>query len=124
MNFDQCKRCDQPSPYIQKTDSIKFKNADQIFENKRRDDMHLKSLIYCISCAGCEKDYIDQTVDYLRKQVSVHRQQINDPDLRQTDLSSHLATCAKGRDPQFHIIPFFKSRKKIKPRERLWKIIL
>ena len=79
-----------------------------------------KNLVYCITCAGCNNYYIGQTGDCLRNRVTVHRQQINHPELRQIDLSGYLATCAKGRDPQFHIITFFK----IKPRERLWRITL
>ena len=58
-----------------------------------------KNLVYCITCAGCNKYYIGQTGDCLRNRVTVHRQQINHPELRQIDLSGHLATCAKGRDP-------------------------
>ena len=84
--------------------------------------MHLKNLVYCITCAGCNKYYIGQIEDCLRNRVTVHRQQINHAEPRQIDLSGHLATYAKGRDPQFHII--LKLKKKMKPRERLWKIIL
>ena len=66
-----------------------------------------KNPVYCITCAGCNKYYTGQTEDCLRNRVTVHRQQINHPELWQIDLSGHLATCAKGPDPQFHIIPFF-----------------
>ena len=60
------------------------------------------NLIYCIPVLVGKI----QTGDYIRKLVTVHKQQINHPELSQTHTSRHLATCAKGCDLQCHIIPF------------------
>ena len=78
-----------------------------------------KILVYCITCVSCNKYYIGQTGDCPRNRVTVHRQQINHPELRQIDLSGHLATCAKGRDPQFHIIPFFKIKEENETKRKI-----
>ena len=39
-----------------------------------------------IACAGCHKQYLGQTRDILRNRLTVYRQQINNPELRQISL--------------------------------------
>ena len=63
---------------------------------------------FVASIINLHKNHWSVLSGYLSSQYLLHRQQINHPELRQIDLSGHLATCAKGRNPQFHIIPFFK----------------
>ena len=40
---------------------------------------------------GCGEDYIGQTGNELRKRMTVHRQQIRNPELRMIPLSEHLS---------------------------------
>ena len=74
-------------------------------------DCTSRNLIYCIKCAGCGENYIGQTGDQLKNRMTIHRQQINHPDLRQIGLSEHLDTCAHDKNPQFNVIPFYKVKK-------------
>ena len=101
----RCKTC----PHIRETPCINFNNG-QKFEIRSNMSCISKNLIYCIICNGCSKEYIGQTGDCLRNRVTVHRQQINHEELRQIDLSGHIAACAKNLSPQFTIIPFYKVR--------------
>ena len=84
------KRCGQPRcktcPNIQETGSIKLKNADQIFEIKDEMTCISKNLVYCITCAGCNKYYIGQTGDCLRNSHCTQATPKNHPELRQIDL--------------------------------------
>ena len=71
-------------------------------------DCTSKNLIYCIQCEGCEKNYIGQTGDQLRNRMTIHRQQISHPELRQIGLSQHIDRCPGERHPNFKGIPFYK----------------
>ena len=63
------------------------------------------NMVYVITCAGCGQNYIGETGDVLRNRVTVHKQQIRDPDTR---VSAHIDECAAGLTPQFTIFPFYK----------------
>lgn len=102
----RCKTC----PHIREASTISFNNTTQEFRIKAKMTCLSKNLLYCIICRGCNKEYIGQTGDCLRNRVTVHRQQINHPELRQIELSGHLADCAKNQTTQFDIIPFYKIR--------------
>ena len=49
-------------------------------------DCTSQNLVYCMKCNGCGKDYIGQTGDQLKTRMTVHRQQINNPETRQIKL--------------------------------------
>ena len=55
-----------------------------------------------------EENYIGQTGDQLKNRMTIHRQQLNHPELRQLGLSEHLETCAYSKHPKFRVIPFYK----------------
>ena len=46
------------------------------------------NLVYVITCAGCGQNYIGETGDVLRNRVTVHKQQIRDPDTRTLGVSA------------------------------------
>ena len=66
-----------------------------------------KSVIYCITCCGCQKQYIGETGN-LRARVTVHKEHTKYPNLRTMGVSEHIANCAKEKRPQFKIFPFYK----------------
>ncbi len=61
-------------------------------------------------CHGCNKEYIGETGDLLRKRVTVHNQQIRDPNTRMLAVSSHIDICANRKTPKYHIFPFYKMK--------------
>ena len=65
------------------------------------------NLVYVITSAGCGQNYIGETGDVLRNRVTVHKQQIRDPDTRMLGVSAHIDECAAGLTPQFAIFPFY-----------------
>ena len=60
-----------------------------------------------MKCRGCNEDCIGETVNYLRRQVTVHNQQIRDPKTRMLVVSEHLIKCAHQMNPKFYIFPFY-----------------
>ena len=66
-----------------------------------------RSVIYYITCCGCQKQYIGETGN-LRVQVTVHKEHIKYPNLRTMGISEDIANCAKEKCPQFKIFPFYK----------------
>lgn len=112
---DACvKKCNEPRcgtcPYLLEGKAFIFKNNNYKFTV--RNDMNCKSsnLIYVIRCEGCKAEYVGQTGTPLRLRVTVHKQQIRDPTIRQLGLSDHLEACAvrRGISPSFKIFPFYK----------------
>ena len=73
-----------------------FKNG-QYFKVKNSFTCSSENLIYVLTCAGCNKNYIGQTGMSLRKRMTVHRQQIRDPTTRKINLSEHLDNCARNK---------------------------
>lgn len=68
----------------------------------------VKNVIYVIRCEGCGKDYIGETGDFLRRRVTVHKQQIRDVSTRMLFVSEHIDICAGNRKTNFKIFPFYK----------------
>lgn len=68
----------------------------------------VKNVIYVIQCRGCKKEYIGETGDFLRKRVTIHNQQIRDPNTRMIQVSGHIDTCAHTINPKYYIFPFYK----------------
>ena len=62
-------------------ESFQFKNGS-IFHVKSNMDCSSKNLLYVITCQGCWENYIGQTGNEMRKRMTVHRQQIRDPNTR------------------------------------------
>ena len=61
-------------------------------------------------CAGCGLEYIGETGD-LRKRVTVHNQQIQDPRVRVLKVSAHIDRYASSCTPKYHILLFYKMKK-------------
>ena len=85
-------------------------------------DCTTKNVIYCIKCIGCKNNYIGQTGDQLKNRMTVHRQQINNAEGRQTSLSEHLDNCSKDYN-NFMVIPFYKVKRDDEDTEKLWRPI-
>ena len=87
----RCRTC----RIIRETNELIFTNSREKFEIRTKMDCTSQNLVYCIKCSGCGKDYIGQTRDQLKNRMTVHRQQINNPETRQIKLSEHLKLCQK-----------------------------
>ena len=72
-------------------------------------------------CEGCGEDYLGQTGNELRKHMTVHRQQIRNPELRMIPLSEHSSKCAKSSSKKFSVFPFYKFPEKAKEQQRIIK---
>ena len=102
----RCKTC----PYLDVTNKLEIGNNEKkfTFYIKFPFTCKTKNLLYCITCQGCQEQYIGETGDILRNRVRVHRQKIRQKEYRQIKLSEHLDTCARSIDPCFLITPFYK----------------
>ena len=98
-NDKRCGTC----PHIIEGNEFTFENG-QKFKVKCNMDCSSKNVIYAIKCTKCNKSYIGQTT-YLRGRVRVHKQQINDSNLRHLEVSKHIAQCGNG---DFQVYPFYK----------------
>ena len=47
----------------------------------------------------------------IKNRMTVHRQQINNPQTRQIKLSEHLENCAINDEHKFSVIPFYKIKR-------------
>ena len=88
-------------------ESFTFKNGPT-FKVKTNMSCTSKNLLYVMRCEGCGEDYIGQTGNELRKRMTVHRQQIRNPELRMIPLSEHLSKCAKSSSKKFSVFPFLQ----------------
>ena len=70
---------------------------------------------------GCGEGYIGQTGNELRKRMTVHRQQIRNPELRMIPLSEHLSKRAKSSSKKFSVFPFYKFPEEAKEQQRIIK---
>lgn len=57
----------------------------------------------------CHEHYIGQTGQSLRQRMTVHRQQIRDPDTRKIPISQHIEECGGRSLPKFSVFPFDRS---------------
>ena len=65
-------------------------------------------VVYVMKCRGCGDEYIGETGNFLRRRVTVHNQQIRDPNTRILFISEHVSICAQQMSPKYHIFPFYK----------------
>ena len=68
-----------------------------------------KSVIYCTTCCGCQKQYIVETGN-LRARVTVHEEHIKYPNLRTMGVSEHIANCNKGKTPAIQNLPVLQGK--------------
>ena len=101
------KRCGT-CPYLKEGREFTFSTRNETFRVKHSMNCTSTNLVYVITCAGCGQNYIGETGDVLRNRVTVHKQQIRDPDTRMLGVSAHIDECAAGLTPQFTIFPFYK----------------
>jgi len=100
----RCKTC----PYMPIVSSLSFHSTGKVFYLRNEFTCTSRNLIYCITCKGCNKQYIGETGDILRNRMTLHRQQIREPKYCVLHVSEHIAKCAKRTPIQFEIIPFYK----------------
>ena len=101
------KRCGT-CPYLKEGREFTFSTRNETFRVKHSMNCTSTNLVYVITCVGCGQNYIGETGDVLRNRVTVHKQQIRDPDTRMLGVSAHIDECAAGLTPQFTIFPFYK----------------
>ena len=98
--------------YMLETQQIVFNNQPQSpYIIKSPLNCLAKNVIYVINCLSCSKQYIGQTSS-LRERVTVHRQQIREPQLRKLPISKHLAYCTSPDNPRFTICPILQKNDK------------
>ena len=68
-------------------------------------DCNTKNCIYVLICEGCTAFYIGQTND-LRLRINLHRNDIKYG--KKLYVDKHIHVCAKNKDLQFKVMPFFK----------------
>ena len=100
----RCKTC----PNMPIVSALTFHNAGKTFHLKQEFSCTSRNLIYCLTCTGCKKQYIGETGDVLRNRMTLHRQHIRDSRYIVLHVSQHIAKCAKGKNIQFEITPFYK----------------
>ena len=104
------RKCQRPNcglcEHIIEGDTFNF-NCGKTFKIKHISSCEIKNTIYVMKCTNCGLEYIGETGIELRKRVTVHRQQINDGNLRFLKVSHHLAACPTT-NPRFKIFPFYK----------------
>jgi hypothetical protein len=88
--------------------SFKIDSATHNFTLKHNFNCHSHNLIYKLTCNGCGEYYIGQTGDSLKHRMTVHRQQINNPNYSFLRVSKHIRTCANTKDVKFLVAPFYK----------------
>ena len=98
----RCKLCNQ----ILECDKYQFRSGKE-FTFKFSGTCDILNLIYVLRCAGCNRDYIGETVN-LRNRVILHNQHIRNPDTAPLPVSRHIAECARTQQPQFYISPLYK----------------
>ena len=107
-NFQKCadKRC-KLCPCVITSPTYTTVNGTKL---KRNRDMTCKSddLIYCLTCNGCNSEYIGETGGQLNYRMNLHRNQIKHTKYRTLKVSKHINECGQG---QFNVYPFHKSFK-------------
>ena len=88
-------------------DIFNFRNG-KTFIVKTSMSCDVQNVVYVMVCTGCNKEYIGETGDFLRKRMNVHRQQIRDPNTRMLYVSEHIEMCAASNNPVFKVFPLLK----------------
>ena len=107
-DHQEVKRCQKPICGL----CIQLIEGDAVeFKCGRKFDVHecilcaVNNVLYVIKCRGCGEEYIGQNGDFLRKQITVHNQQIRDPKTRMLYVSGHIDICAHQLIPKYTISP-------------------
>ena len=107
----EVKRCNRPNCglciHLLESNSFEFKCGKRFFVHESM-TCEVKNVVYVIKCRGCGDEYIGETGNFLRRRVTVHNQQIRDPNTRILFVSEHLNVCAQQMNPKYHIFPFYK----------------
>ena len=85
--------------------SIQINGTGQLFHVKCDMDCSSRSVLYIMTCTGCNEQYIGETGNELKTRMTVHRQQIRDTRTRKIAVSKHIAECGQGH---FTVFPFYK----------------
>lgn len=80
------------------------------FKVKSHMSCNVRNLIYVIQCGGCQEEYIGETGDTLRHRLTVHRQQIRNPNVRMLYVSEHISICSRQPGIKFKVFPLYKMR--------------
>lgn len=92
--------------HLQELTEFEFKNK-MTFKVKSNIDCSCKQVIYVLTCNGCKENYIGQTGDF-RKRMTIHKQQIRQPQYEMISLSRHIRNCAKDETPWFYVFPMYR----------------
>ena len=107
----EVKRCNRPNCglciHLLESNSFEFKCGKRFFVHESM-TCEVKNVVYVMKCRGCGDEYIGETGNFLRRRVTVHNQQIRDPNTRILFVSEHLNVCAQQMNPKYHIFPFNK----------------
>ena len=107
----EVKRCNRPNCGLcihhLESNSFEFKCGKRFFVYESM-TCEVKNVVYVMKCRGCGDEYIGETGNFLRRRVTVHNQQIRDPNTRILFVSEHLNVCAQQMNPKYHIFPFYK----------------
>ncbi len=110
-NEKRCGTC----RHMLETDNITI--SSKPFHIKENMDCKVTNVIYCLMCSGCGSEYIGQT-KCLRNRVTLHNQQIRQPELRSLFVSQHIAECTEGMDLKYKVAALLK-----KESEQLRKMV-
>ena len=94
-------------PHLLEGNTFSFTNGKS-FTIKTSMSCDVQNVIYVMRCCGCQKEYIGETGEFLRKRMTVHRQQIRDSNTRMLFVSEHIDTCAREKNPAFTVFPMLK----------------
>ena len=107
----EVKRCNRPNCglciHLLESNSFEFNCGKRFFVHESM-TCEVKNVVYVMKCRGCGDEYIDETGNFLRRRVTVHNQQIRDPNTRILFVSEHLNICAQQMSSKYHIFPFYK----------------
>ena len=107
----EVKRCNRPNCglciHLLESNSFEFNCGKRFFVHESM-TFEVKNVVYVMKCRGCGDEYIGETGNFLRRRVTVHNQQIRDPNTRILFVSEHLNICAQQMSPKYHIFPFYK----------------
>ena len=84
---------------------LAWSNLDYTLNVKADMNCRSKDVVYVTRCSGCGENYIGETGMELKDRVTVHKQQIRDPNVRCLGVSKHIDDCGNGK---FTIFPFYK----------------
>ena len=84
--------------------SFTFCNG-KTFKVKHDMNCDTKKVIYALICENCDKFYIGQTKNELRKRITLHKQQTVRDEFRVLKVNKHIHECAGDK---FKVVPIYK----------------